>query len=361
MKKTLFFLLVVVLMLVPMHSALAIKVVEPGVDAYYLDTAGVLSEETEGEIYFCNQLLKEQTGAEIAIVALDSIDGEDTYEYAYTMFQEWGIGSSKENNGFLLLMAIEEDDYYAITGNGIDSIFPASTITQFYDTYLEADFASKNYDAGARKFFEAVFNKMTDYYNLDIDVSDGIAAYKNYVASGNTLAGAAEGSAQVHVDDDYDDYYYEDQYYTRHAGSMSIFGIIMSWLPIILFIIVMVGIVSVIGGGSFFFFLPGRRRPFFGGHRRPPHHEPRDPHGFGGFGGPGPGGAKPHNFGSRPSSAPRNSGFGGGRSFGSGAGRSSGSGAGRSSGFGGGGRSGFGGGSFGGGRSSGGGAGRGRR
>ena len=130
----------------------ATKVVEPGEDFYYLDTANVLSDETEGEIFFCNQLLYEQCGAQIVVAALDSIGRADIYEYAVEMGNSWGIGSADKNNGFLLLMAIEEDDYYAVPGRGLQKIFPASVLKDLYDDYLEADFAAKDYDAGARSF-----------------------------------------------------------------------------------------------------------------------------------------------------------------------------------------------------------------
>ena len=330
MKNKLLVLLVLLLALMPLQSALALKVVKPGDDAYYLDTANVLSEATEGEIYFCNTLLKEKTGAEIAIVALDSINGEDTYEYAYTLFNEWGIGSSKENNGFLLLMAIEEDDYYALSGSGVDRIFPASVLREFYDQYLEADFAAKNYDAGARKFFETVLAKYADYYNVDITPQDGVDAYNAYVASGNALAGSSAPE------------YYEDD--SDGSGIFTLLG----------FIAILVLLVFVLCRGSFGRSTSGGRRApfvFISTPRRSSYYRPM--HGPGPGPHPGPGGFN---------APPRSPGFNS-RNIGSASRpttRSSGFGAGRSS-FGGGGRSGFGGGGFGGGRSSGGGAGRGRR
>jgi len=333
MKNKFLVLLVLLLALLPLQSALALKVVKPGADAYYLDTANVLSEETEGEIYFCNTLLKEKTGAEIAIVALDSIGGEDTYEYAYTLFNEWGIGSSKENNGFLLLMAIREDDYYALSGSGIDRIFTASVLGEMYDKYLEPDFAAKNYDAGARKFFEAVLAKYADYYNLELTPQDGIAAYNAYVASGNTLA----GSTAV------------DGWEIESDNGSGFLGSLITWVIIIVLVFAVLGAGSKRRGGTFFFFAPRYRWGHPGVHHRPPHH------------GPGPH-AGPHIHNSFSSGTHRRTTFSGGSSFGSGASRPTT----RSSGFGGrssfgGGRSGFGGGGFGGGRSSGGGAGRGRR
>ena len=120
MKRRLSLVLALLLALCCVGAFAAINVVEPGEDFYYLDTADVLTEATEGEIYYSNVRLQEACGAQIVIVALDSIDGADTYDYASELYNSWGIGSSTDNNGLLLLMAIEEDDYYALPGAGFE-------------------------------------------------------------------------------------------------------------------------------------------------------------------------------------------------------------------------------------------------
>lgn len=307
----------------------ALAVVQPGDDFYYLDTANVLSEETEGIIYFCNQQLYEQCGGQIVIAALDSIDGEDIYDYSYDLFNEWGIGSAEENNGFLLLMAIEEDNYFALSGGGIDRIFSSSVIQNLNDEYLEPDFAQKDYDAGALRYFEQVLNRYSDYYNLDLDIEDGKAAYEAYAASGsagNSMGGARSGGA------------YGDgptSYWTKDGGTYGShdpagFGDLISTV---------IGIAITVAVILLFFRFPWLG--FFVGPGRHHHHHHVHHH-------------RPGGPGRRP---PRGGGFGG---F-SGGGRSSGFGGGRSCGFGGGRSGGFGGGRSGGGRSFGGGAGRGGR
>ena len=297
----------------------ASRVVQPGEDFYYLDTANVLSRETEGEIYFCNRLLEEACGAQIVVAALDSIGGADTFEYAVEMGNSWGIGSAKEENGFLLLMAIEEDDYYAVTGAGLQKIFPASVMKEYYDV-LEPDFAAKNYDAGARKFFEVVFDKIADYYNADVTVQDGVRAYAEFAASGAASFGDAQGGGAAAQS--------QEQHREDEGGGF--FDTVLTLLIIVVIFWFLFGRRRGRRGGGVFFF------PVFGPphhHHHPPH---RDPHGPRNGGGPG----------RRP---PMGGGFGGGGSFGGGRG----------------GGGSFGGGSFGGGRGGGGGgfgggAGRGR-
>ena len=313
------FVLVLTILLTLSCAQAAMRVVSPGADAYYLDTANVLSEKTEGEIYFLNKRLEDACGGQIAVVALDSIGGANTYDYAYELINKWKIGSAEEKNGFVLLMAIEEDDFYALAGDGLQGVFSASQIKMLTDRYLEADFAAKRYDQGARKFFEAVFKRYVDYYNLDISVQDGIDDYNAYVQSHENAAG-----------------YGGSRYSDVNASSgFGLGGILVTIVLLLLFFRLL---------RRFFIwpiFRPMRRGfwgdPFRGRPYGGPHHRE-----FGGdpnrhFGG-GPAGGFRGGFGG--------GNFGGGRSSG-------GFGGGRSSGR-------FGGGSFGGGSSSGGGAGRGR-
>lgn len=318
MKRKLACFLALMLALVMSGSALA-SIEKPGKDFYYLDTADVLSTETEGIIYFCNKALEQQTGAQIVIAALDNLDGEDTYDYAYELFNQWGIGSSEEDNGFLLLMAIQEDDYYALTGPAVEGIFSSSELNKLFDEYLESDFAAKDYDSGALSFFGAVLDKYADYYNLDLDIEDGRSqaqAYLAQAASAENFGGARSGGNYGSRPEDV--HYHEEEE--------------DSFLSELIGFIVLIVVLSIIFGSSrrrrggrpiIFFGSPWRHRP-----PRPPHH----PHGGPG----GPGGHRPPSGGS----------FGG---FGGGAGRTGG-------GFGGS----FGGSRGGGGGSFGGGAGRGR-
>ncbi len=252
---------------------------------YVLDEAGVLSDETEQEIISKNQKLFEETGAQIAVVAVDFLDGEAIEDYANSLFNVWGIGSVERNNGLLLLMAIGEDNYYATSGYGIEDYFDGAKLQGMLNEYLEPDFAAKDYDAGAKKFFEAALSEMESYYaNYTDQYTPG---------SGETAP-------------DYDYYYdYEPTWGDRISG---FFGGFMSSVFRIVVVIVIIFIISAVirgmggggrggprsgggGGGGFFtgLFLgnllgSSHRR---GGWRPPPPGDfgPRPPRGGGGFGG----------------------------------------------------------------------------
>ena len=155
---------------------------------YYLDQADVLSEETEGEIFFSNELLYDACGAQIVVVTVDSTKPQTLSDYTNDLFNKWSIGSAEKNNGFLLVMAIDDDDYYALCGANLQPKFTSSAMKDYFDDYLETDFAAKRYDAGAKKFFEAVFKRIANTYDAEVTTAQGIAAYQAWLAEGDAAA-----------------------------------------------------------------------------------------------------------------------------------------------------------------------------
>lgn len=195
-----------------LFSSAVAEVVSPSDDFWYLDEAGVLSDATEGEIFFANQRLYEACGAEIVVVAIESTGGMTIDDYAYTLFNQWEIGGNSYR-GMLLLMAIEDDDYYAMPGTAMNSYFDSATLGDMLTTYLEPSFASKNYDQGVKRFFEAVYEKVVDDLNLNLTITDAVSDYNAFL-----LESSSKGAASAHLPD--------TERESRHGGGIS-FGTIL--------------------------------------------------------------------------------------------------------------------------------------
>lgn len=316
-------------------------------NSYVLDEADVISASTESYINEKNNALAEECGAQIAFVAVDFTGSYSIHDYAYEVFNSWGIGDKDENNGMLYVLAIGADDYYALPGAGVLDILSGNNLQSILDDCMEPDFAVGDYDSAVRKTFDRTLEILEAEY--DVSYSTGT------VNSERKPEGFADNTVSVSA--------------FSIAGRM--FDFVRTVVIMVIFFVVLVIILKIIfssrggGGGGGSGFVNGwiigsmfnRRRyprrpppPPMGGPRppmggpRPPRHNPPP---RGGFGGSRPGGSfggsRPGGFGGgRPSG-----GFGGSRPSG---GRSGGFGGGRS----GGGRSG----GFGGGSSRGGGAGR---
>lgn len=345
-------------------------VVQPNDLFYVYDGAGVLSADTEAAIVLNNDALYEACGAQIVIVTVDSTGAMDIGDYAYELFNDWGIGSAEKNNGVLILMEIGNEDYWYLQGRGIERNLSTGDLAEMVDQYLEPDFADADYDAGAQKIFEKLFERVADIYGANV-------RYREYDADDLYGQMSEQSSKNVIVSDPERDHEGGSGLFGLLFGGIfglvgGIFGLIGGILRLILMIVAISLLVGVLrwlsysfrgisrpAGMSIWWFRPWRIfRPRYRAPRTP--RPPRPPHG--GFGaGPRPGGFGGGHFGG---SSTRSKFGGGGRSSFGGGGRSSFGGSSRSS-FGGGrssgGRSSFGGGrSGGGGGSRGGGGGRGR-
>ena len=166
-------LLSVILFVLMFFSVSVNAISERPANNYVGDFSNVLSEETERHIISLNDDLFNKTGAEIVVVTVDFIEGYDIEEYCYQIFNEWGIGDSTRNNGLLILLAIEEDNYYALQGYGLEDSLDSGKISDMLYEYLEKDFAAKNYDSGVIKVFDAFYRWFDEYYAVQYDYGYG--------------------------------------------------------------------------------------------------------------------------------------------------------------------------------------------
>jgi len=355
-RITRYFSLMIACLMVFGFTASAVDVINASSEFYVNDQSGILSDDNRAHILSTAAELDDLTGAQICVVTVDFLGGADIADYAYALFNDWGIGSATENNGVLLLVTIGEENYYLLQGKGLENVLSSGKLQTILDEDMEPDFAVGSYDAGIRKTYDSILNVLCEYYGVT-------------VVGGSQQPGKGSYATSIVPDYEYESIPRQEESYVG-AGFLG-FGILIAVLVVFgLAIAVIVIVITSIGrsvsrgiGGSTVY----RRTydPYRNLHRRVP--PPPPPGGFGrhyggfggmgGFGHRGGFGPRPGGFNSRPNSRP-GGGFGSSRpggSFGgsrSGGFSSSSRGGGRSGGFSGGGRSG------GGGSSRGGGAGR---
>ncbi len=146
-----------ILTVFPVAALAAGDVVEPTKEFYVADYAKVLSSETEKWIVKQNQDLYKRTGAQIVVVTVDFLGGMEIEDYAYKLFNKWGIGSKEKNNGVLLLLAIGEDNYWCVQGKGLENSLDSGAIGDILYDNLEPDFAKQKYNAGVKKTFDVLY------------------------------------------------------------------------------------------------------------------------------------------------------------------------------------------------------------
>lgn len=340
--KTLMFLLTVTLAFTFNNVTLAnaaSDIPSPSELLYVTDNANVLSSDVENYIVEQNEILYENTGAQIAVLTVNFLpEGYDSETYSYAVFDEWGIGSAEKNNGVLILLVPGDGKFWITQGSGLIDSLSTGTIDNIINNYLADDFDAGKYDQALKNTFNALLDEMDNIYGSSATQPQGSVPNTNNNSNSNNS----------NYNNNYDRDFFDE-------SDNNFFSDVV--MPFIVFIIILLFTLRYTG------LFGRRRRRYYGGYSDPRIPRPRpffypwwihhDHHRR------GPGGPK----GGGPSSGPRPGSFGGGSSRGGGAGRSGDSfGGGFKGGFGNGSsRGGFGGGSrggFGGGSSRGGGAGR---
>jgi uncharacterized protein len=89
---------------------------------YVTDRAGVIRPETKAQLEALCSELQQKTGAQLAIVSVKSLDGNDVQTYANDLFKQFGIGQKTTDNGVMLLVAPNDRKYWTEVGYGLEPI-----------------------------------------------------------------------------------------------------------------------------------------------------------------------------------------------------------------------------------------------
>jgi uncharacterized protein len=90
---------------------------------YVSDFAHVLSPEAIARIdQTCSQLDHSQANAQIAVVTVHSIDGEDRDEYVNELFHRWGIGKKGADRGLMIFLSVSDHQRRIEVGYGLEGI-----------------------------------------------------------------------------------------------------------------------------------------------------------------------------------------------------------------------------------------------
>ncbi len=159
--------------LAPAASASNIQLPSLPKDQCVVDDAGVLSDSTTSELKTLNaQLSSSCDGAHIGVLTVDYTGSATTEDYAAEAFNTWGIGSSGKNNGVLILLVMQSDqyadgDYYLTYGDGFRSTLLADQASSLVQT-MEDDFAAKKYDAAVLTCATNVANTIAEVYGVTL-------------------------------------------------------------------------------------------------------------------------------------------------------------------------------------------------
>ena len=91
---------------------------------YVSDFAHVLAPGPRAQLEHYCKSLEQQTGAELAVVTLPTLNGEPIEDVANDMFRKWGVGKKGKDEGLLLLLVTQDRRMRLEVGYGLEPIIP---------------------------------------------------------------------------------------------------------------------------------------------------------------------------------------------------------------------------------------------
>jgi uncharacterized protein len=91
---------------------------------YISDFGHVLTPQSRAQLEaYCGQV-EQVTGVQMAVVTIDSLDGQPVEDVANALYRKWGIGKKGKDEGILLLIAIKDHKDRLEVGYGLEPILP---------------------------------------------------------------------------------------------------------------------------------------------------------------------------------------------------------------------------------------------
>jgi uncharacterized protein len=125
-----------------------VKAAFPKTQGYVSDFAGMIPSNTAGQLRTLAQDLERKTGAELAVVTVPDLGGENLETYAVDLFEKWGIGKKGKDNGVLILVAKAERKIRIEVGYGLEGIIPDGRAGDIIREQIEPAFKAGDFGAG---------------------------------------------------------------------------------------------------------------------------------------------------------------------------------------------------------------------
>lgn len=113
----------------------------------------------------------DSTSVQIAVVIVPSLNGYDKADFAQQIGQKWGVGGSKFNNGFVVLIKPkspgESGEAFIATGYGVEQFVPDATAYDIVNNEMIPYFKRNDYYGGISAATDVIFSLVKGEYKAE--------------------------------------------------------------------------------------------------------------------------------------------------------------------------------------------------
>jgi len=168
MKKRSFCAIALSLAAIFMAAFPVLAYYNPGKPSSFVsDYANIIPDSKQAEIESKLVSFKASSSNEISVVTIKSLEGDTIENFANKLFADWGIGSEKNDNGVLLLVALDDRQMRIETGYGLEGALPDATAYSIINKTLKPAFKLGDYGEGIDSAVDNMMAATAGEYTTD--------------------------------------------------------------------------------------------------------------------------------------------------------------------------------------------------
>jgi uncharacterized protein len=152
-------------------SAQKLKDLKP--QGYVNDFANVLSAGAKQKLTTLCAEVDSKAGAQIAVVTVSSLEGEEIEQYSVDLATQWGVGPKAKSRGVMILFAPNEHKYRFEVGYGLEEILPDGKVGGFGREAVPL-LRQNNYDAAVLLVTQRVASVIAADKGVTLDSLSGV-------------------------------------------------------------------------------------------------------------------------------------------------------------------------------------------
>lgn len=139
----------------------------PANDGFYTQTTPVIAPAEEAQIEAVLDDEEKTTSNEIAVLVVESLNGETIEETANTVYRSWGIGKKDHDNGILLLVATADQQMRIEVGYGLEGAVSDLVAKGIIENDIAPLFREARYADGILAGVDALKKHVAGEYTAD--------------------------------------------------------------------------------------------------------------------------------------------------------------------------------------------------
>ena len=131
-------------------------------NGYVSNPDGVLRADTVARLDAELAALERDTGAQVAVVAVDNISPPSIFDFSQALFELWGIGHQDRDDGLLILLVRDQRTMRLHTGYGLEGTLPDIVTKRIQEETMVPEFRRGDFDGGLIAGVERIGHLLRD-------------------------------------------------------------------------------------------------------------------------------------------------------------------------------------------------------